>query len=399
MRPPLKDICFGFVGSSTPVFLNLWSSAAGFPKEAAAGFEWHPELDVVIALDGNPWQDPPPAVVRRGFEAIIRYHEDIARSGSSKSWALKVVVVGAVCAGKSSVVGSLMAGEPRPVALDDRTRGVDVHVKTPFTPDASKPVQLVFWDFAGHDEYYSTHALFLSEGTLVLLVVDLARFVSDISSRSDAILIWLDALLCRTPGAVVQIVTTHIDELSGSSLDSAERQLQQVVADHLSAQCLERGWVNSGRKAEMKEPPVLRIVDEILAFSCKEGTNFPQLGEALAALAMDGTMDLLSEPPHWAFQGAGWGEGKLFRDLGQEIPVVWARVCAVMSALRNGTNPHTAACLGQPSPVVSKPIQQISLRDAQKKWEQVVGASYFRKEIKHGGTNRVLQVITQTIQD
>lgn len=343
--------------------------------------------------------EPLSIVVELGLEAINQFYLAVERSGSIESWALKVVVVGAVCAGKSSLVESLMARQPRLARRADRTRGVDVHVKTPFKPDASSPVQLVFWDFAGHNEYYSTHSLFLSEGALFLLVVDLAGFTKNVSSRSDAIHIWLDTLLCRTPGAVVQVVATHIDKLSGS-LKDAKQNLKQAIADHLLAKCAEHksGWKKSQRKAEMKAPPVLRIVDEILTVSYKEGTNLPELGKALATLTMDGKMDRLSAPPQGAFEEAGWGEGDLFRDLGQKIPVIWARACAVMSALRDGIDPGEAARLEQPSPVVNKPLQQISLNDAETTWKKVVRASGVSGEIGDGGPNRVLKVNTQTLE-
>lgn len=333
-------------------------------------------------------------MVNEGLQAIIRFHTAIERSTSRNSWTLKVVVVGAVCAGKSSVVRSLMAREALLVPFADRTRGVDVHVEEPFKPDESRPVELVFWDFAGHDDYYSTHSLFISEGALFLLVVDVARFVEDSSSRAGAIHIWLDTLLCRTPGAVVQIVATHIDQLGGS-LEDAVQQLRQVVSDHFAAKRdeHERGWVKSGQEKGMHALPTLRVVDEIIAVSCKEGTNLPALGEALGNLAADGTTEALSDFSKRYIEEREGFEDKLFPEVGQKVPKVWARACAVMNALRDGIDPHEAARLEKKvCPVVNDPIRQIRLRDAETIWTQVVGASEFSEEVEPGNEAMVLKV-------
>lgn len=48
------------------------------------------------------------------------------------------------------------------------------------------------WDFAGHADYYSTHQLFLTDGALHLLVVDLYKFHRNPFRRGGAIYIgWM----------------------------------------------------------------------------------------------------------------------------------------------------------------------------------------------------------------
>lgn len=354
--------------------------SSGFPKEVAASLL---QLENVRTVDvgNNPWERPPEAVVKAGLAAIVRYFEDIERSGSLQSWMLKVVLVGAVCAGKSSVVESLMAGKPQPVHLARRTRGVDVHVEQPFKPDASKPVELVFWDFAGHDDYHSTHSLFLSRGALFLLVVDLARFVDDPSSRSDSIYVWLDTLLCRTPGAVVQIVVTHTDDNRIDDQEGAVEDLRQVVADHLEAKRREhkRGWNKHGGRKEGHMPPfqTLQIIYKIHAVSCTTGNDWPAFGEALAHLAAEGTTEHLSEPSSIAIQPSGRKETKLFLSMGQEIPTIWARAGAVMNALRNDAEAQ---------------VGYVSWEKAVEEWENAVAESEFSNEIGPEGAIAVLKV-------
>lgn len=358
------------------------TTAAGFPKALATAF---------LKLDGfsmncacRTLKDPPLSIVNEGLEAILRYHSDIELSGSSESWMLKVVVVGAVRAGKSSVVKSLIARKPQLMELADRTRGVDVHINEPCQTDESRKVQFVFWDFAGHDDYYSTHSLFLSSGALFLLVVNLASFVKDPSGRSDSIHIWLDKVVCRTPGAVVQIVATHIDEPS-INYEAALQELSDVVKEY---------WTEKSQGGlEGRKPPVLRIIDKILPVSCKDGTKLTELGEELAKLGVDGTAGMLSEYSQADIEGRARAEEKLFPDVGKVVPRNRQRACAVMDALRDGMNPHEAALLDQPLTELDKPIPCISLEDATAKWKEVVKQSpTVSNEIRRGEAAMVLQV-------
>lgn len=68
-------------------------------------------------------------------------------------------------------------------------------------------------------------------------------------------------------------------------------------------------------------------------------------------------------------------ERKLFPDVGQTVPGVRLRACAVMNTLRDGTDPHEAASGERSLKKLNKPMPCISLEDAQAKWEEVVTAS------------------------
>ncbi|CAM9783520.1 unnamed protein product, partial [Sphacelaria rigidula] len=161
-------------------------------------------------LRDNSWIDPPSEVVDGGWEQIVSYYEALARSGATTAHELKMVLVGAVCAGKTTLARGLRKGKPAPTAESERTRGVDVHIQ-PWRPNSTEPLEVLMWDFAGHVEYYSTHQIYLTSGALMLLVVDLLRFQKDISHRGEAVYTWLDVLLCRLPGCAVLVVATHAD--------------------------------------------------------------------------------------------------------------------------------------------------------------------------------------------
>lgn len=109
-----------------------------------------------MKLDDNPWEDPSWEVVKGGWQQIIGYCEALERSGVTDTHRLKVVLVGAVRAGKTTLARGLRKGRAAPTADSERTRGVDVHIK-PWRPDPTGPLEVVMWDFAGHADYYSTH--------------------------------------------------------------------------------------------------------------------------------------------------------------------------------------------------------------------------------------------------
>lgn len=108
-----------------------------------------------IELSQNPWETPSRRVVQGGWDQIISFYEGVSQSGGEVVPNLKVVLVGTVRAGKTTLARGLLEGE---IAQEPplRTRGVDVHIQ-PWVPDFDPPLEVVIWDFAGHDDYYSTH--------------------------------------------------------------------------------------------------------------------------------------------------------------------------------------------------------------------------------------------------
>lgn len=112
---------------------------------------------------------------------IVSYYEALERSGATTSHRLKVVLLGAVCAGKTTLARGLQRGKPAPTTESERTRGVDVHIQ-PCKPNLAKPLEMVIWDFAGHSDYFSTHQVRFASSLLearpvVFLVLFFTFFV------------------------------------------------------------------------------------------------------------------------------------------------------------------------------------------------------------------------------
>ncbi|CAM9975932.1 unnamed protein product, partial [Choristocarpus tenellus] len=211
------------------VWLKIFFLSA-FSKEAALRLRSCMHL-TQLYLYGNKWVSPPAKVVEGDLEAIIRYHEALELSGSTKSYRLKVVLVGEVLAGKTSLARSLLAGQPYLTTLEDRTRGVDIDS---WKPKRDDPLELILWDFVAHKEYDSMRPFFLSTGALHLLVVDLNKFYHEESDRGKLVYSWLDLLLCRVPGSSVLVVGTHIDRMKGDdNVASALKKLDCLIGEHL----------------------------------------------------------------------------------------------------------------------------------------------------------------------
>lgn len=149
-----------------------------------------------------------------------------------------MVLVGLAEAGKTTVVRNFTR-MPVP-KRDDRTVGIEI---TPdWRPLDAGLLQISIWDFAGQADYYSSHQLFLTEGALFLLVVDLYAFSNEVQSGVDnftdphgRIYWWLEMLHMRVPGAAIALVGSHVDDMEKDGLDAdlAARRLRAGEASRI----------------------------------------------------------------------------------------------------------------------------------------------------------------------
>ena len=341
----------------------------GISEEAARGLQRLRNLR--IYLDGNPWTNPPADVVEAGLNRIVSYWEAITRSGAVVSWKLKVVLVGAVKAGKTSLVNGMLRGEPKLCHEDDRTKGVDVHVGEPCKPDAEQMLELIFWDFAGHHEYYSTHQVFLSKGALHLLVVNITRFVDEPVARGELVDVWLNALQCRVPGSSVLVVATHTDQFS-CNLAVALDDLRRKVETHPTIECGERDGSFLAESASLDGHRGLMFLG-VEAVSSSNSESLLEFRLKLSALV--------------------YTKEDMFPSVGRRCPVSWARVSAMLDAKRSGKDPILQASRagtvneGQEIRETRTPgVKFLHRKSAIDEWLQVVRALHLEEEV--GSTER-----------
>ncbi|ESO88800.1 hypothetical protein LOTGIDRAFT_125534, partial [Lottia gigantea] len=79
------------------------------------------------------------------------------------------------------------------------------------------------WDFAGQEDFYSTHQCFLSNRAVYLVVYDVTRGISEI----DQLQPWLSNILARAPLCPVITVGTHYDKLNPAVSDEVLAEFEE----------------------------------------------------------------------------------------------------------------------------------------------------------------------------
>merc|ERR1719148_370896 len=102
---------------------------------------------------------------------------------------LRVLVLGLSEAGKTSLINGMI--NPAATALTrvgDRTVGIEKRTWAMHREENQHPVNLLTYDFAGQEEYYITHHLFLGSKALYIIAFDLSKF--EHKTRDKQIMLW-----------------------------------------------------------------------------------------------------------------------------------------------------------------------------------------------------------------
>ncbi|CAJ1049606.1 malignant fibrous histiocytoma-amplified sequence 1 homolog [Xyrichtys novacula] len=189
------------------------------------------ELSVCKAM-GNPLRCPPEEVCAGGIMDIKSYFQQMEENPSTRSaLTVKTMFLGCSMAGKSTLCRSLKNGKPVAVAVEDRTEGIEI------SQLYAQGVRFLFWDFAGQEEYYLTHHVFITPRALVILTVDLASYSTvDPQSFKDKIWFWINNIQLRVPDSVVLLVGTHCDQCKDQKevmekKDDIEEKVKTMLAN------------------------------------------------------------------------------------------------------------------------------------------------------------------------
>lgn len=198
--------------------------------------------------------------------------------------------------------------------------------------------------------------------------MDLYKLSRDLSCRGDAVNIWLDALLCRVPGCAVLIVATHGDQFGDNpgKVDAALSDLQNVIEKHMKDKRDELDRVADVMQTGQAAPSI-RICDVVVA-SGHSTDDLSELRKKIYSLARSKTDD----------------DTRLFRSVGTDVPVSWARVWLVMEALHKGADPFIAGgSIDQPVVPIegSKRHEVVTWEHALETWRAVVSGLNLAKEI------------------
>jgi len=151
-----------------------------------------------------------------------------AMYGTSPLSELNVLFVGPRGVGKTSLVNCLMKkgeeADPTEAGSDDRaTIGVDVG-ELVFEDDDGNRGAISMWDLGGQEEYYMTHAFFLSDRSLFMIVVDLANYSENEFDYHAGR--WLRAVQVHVWNPFLVVAGTQADRIG---VDMAEKKLKSVM--------------------------------------------------------------------------------------------------------------------------------------------------------------------------
>ncbi|XP_021358112.1 leucine-rich repeat serine/threonine-protein kinase 2-like [Mizuhopecten yessoensis] len=158
---------------------------------------------------------------------------------ATRYYRMKLMVVGYGGRGKSTLLRALMKQSPQP---DIPTVGVivkdwkferqkhfdDFHGSVTYTINT--------WDFAGQEDFYSTHQCYLTDRAVYLVVMDLRRGMEELNLLRS----WLANIHARAPGCPVIVVGTHADCVA----DNKRLQLQNHIRMKLRDLVIKLGFAD-----------------------------------------------------------------------------------------------------------------------------------------------------------
>ena len=119
-----------------------------------------------ILLGGNPLENPPLEIVKKGREAILNY---FMSEGEKKPLnEVKVLLVGDGGAGKTSLVKRIF--REKVDGNEPQTQGINIRKWV--VENGEREIKANFWDFGGQEIMHATHQFFLSKRSLYILVLD-----------------------------------------------------------------------------------------------------------------------------------------------------------------------------------------------------------------------------------
>ncbi|XP_023564370.1 leucine-rich repeat serine/threonine-protein kinase 2 [Octodon degus] len=188
---------------------------------------------------------------------------------------MKLMIVGNTGSGKTTLLQQLMKIKKCDLGLPGATVGIDVR-DWPIQIKGKKKRDLVLnvWDFAGREEFYSTHPHFMTQRALYLAVYDLSKGQAEV----DAMKPWLFNIKARASSSPVILVGTHLDV-------SDEKQHKACVSKITKELLNKRGFpairnylfVNATEESDALAKLRKTIINESLNFKIRDQPVVGQL--------------------------------------------------------------------------------------------------------------------------
>ena len=182
-----------------------------------------------LPLDGLKLKHDPAALKGRAKDIITYFRSKLKNAVPYRR--IKLMLVGLGDRGKSSLLRQL-ANLKHP-SHNLATVGIELHnweLKPPKSKSKKDSHTFIMntWDFAGQEDFYSTHQYFLSSRALYLAVYDASR---DGKTELDNLRTWLLNIQASAPGAKVVLVGTHSDKIPREGRERYLSNLTNLIND------------------------------------------------------------------------------------------------------------------------------------------------------------------------
>uniref|UniRef100_A0A2K6T5Q6 non-specific serine/threonine protein kinase n=1 Tax=Saimiri boliviensis boliviensis TaxID=39432 RepID=A0A2K6T5Q6_SAIBB len=188
---------------------------------------------------------------------------------------MKLMIVGNTGSGKTTLLQQLMKIKKADLGMQSPTVGIDVK-DWPIQIRGKRKRDLILnvWDFAGREEFYSTHPHFMTQRALYLAVYDLSKGQTEV----DAMKPWLFNIKARASSSPVILVGTHSDV-------SDEKQRKACISKITKELLNKRGFpairdyhfVNATEESDALAKLRKTIINESLNFKIRDQPVVGQL--------------------------------------------------------------------------------------------------------------------------
>ncbi|XP_072327748.1 leucine-rich repeat serine/threonine-protein kinase 2 isoform X1 [Scyliorhinus torazame] len=190
---------------------------------------------------------------------------------------MKLMIVGNAGSGKTTLLQQLMkCKQPNPEP-EKATIGIDVKewsVNGKEKKGKKNQYTLSVWDFAGQEEFYSTHPHFMSPRALYLVVYDLSKGVGEI----DAIKHWLFNIKARASSCPVILVGTHVDMTNEKHQQNCKTKIKmEFLQQHNFPPVRDYHFVVATEESDSVVKLRRAIINEIQTFKIRDQPVMGQL--------------------------------------------------------------------------------------------------------------------------
>ncbi|CAJ0926543.1 unnamed protein product [Ranitomeya imitator] len=188
---------------------------------------------------------------------------------------MKLLIMGNTGSGKTTLVHQLMKERHPGHGAEKATIGIDMKDwPILIRGKVKKEITLNVWDFAGQEEFYSTHPHFMTPRALYLVVYDLSKGASEV----DAIKPWLFNIKARASSSPVILVGTHLDVSDEKQRKACINKIKMELFNQRELPCVQDyHFVNATEESDAIAKLRKSVIKECLNFKIRDQAVLGQL--------------------------------------------------------------------------------------------------------------------------